>query len=1371
MNTTYTMALRFLEGLGRVSAQGAVLICMVLLAQWMFRRWLTPHWRCALWLLVVGRLILPVSLPTRVSVFNFTPAARGASSGVANASGLPSTEAPDQSFVSSAPAPAPSYIHGESSVSAPNAAERPDKTPERISSTKNAPVAGSAPVVTSSRRFSWSIAMFALWLIGAGMLAGHVLVSSIRVTRRVRKVPSVTDPAVLSVLEQCRVRMRVRTPLRLVEGASIHSPALHGVFRPRLLLPAGFTQTFSAAELHFIFLHELAHVKRRDVLVNWIVTVLQIVHWFNPLVWVGFMRWRADRELACDALALETAGEGRNQEYGRTILRLLERITHQAAAPGLVGIMEDKRQMKERIGMIAAFVPARRWSLLAVVLLGGLAVAGLTDAQDNAKGSRAGKPVEQTASAPSQPTQSVSSTAGLPKVSVTNGSSMKVLVLDAEHGQPLANAEILAPDFRAFFGGSSSPPRWTTDQNGVAMIRLGEVPSAHLQQQSWFSISVQCRGYAPRGLSWAADNKDVRPGMPSEVTVRLARGLTAGGVVRDEQGTPLRGVRVKIFGSGYWRGLRQEFPQFWADSVVTDSAGRWSIEDFPRDLDLIRIEIFRPDGSSQRFVQEGESDPREIGAPVRLADLRAGKAALVFRSGLRVRGRVLEPNGAPLSQVLIKTGYGMGNPKSAGETRTDAAGRFEFQHLSAGQLILTAYPTNFAITSLVVDVATNIPEVRLVVAPMRPLRVRVEDGRGQAVGGAKLGVEKYRSEAQALDFEATVDDNGAFIWSNAPVAPFALVAIGKLPFHEKMLITSEQRDVTFKLREGMDQEIIINGRVKNARTKAGVKLESVQYQTGDHEGFQWPGEVSEGGFQLKVPAARFRPGGSYPSFQLELRAKGYATLITPWRDFDLGDWDADFVMQPADDVRKVVLRPNGEPAARAKVWIQVNPYETVFCNGPDRYAGDRLSKEQADDAGAFVLPSVPEDLALVVTHVDGFLATTYGEVGRAREVRLQPWGTVRGRVLVDGQTKAGLYVMLQCLLWSPQMGWHLNYHASTARDGGFVFTNVPAGEYKLCRWLTPPGQTGRSITESHPMPITVKAGEVLEVQYGGGGRAVIGQAISDKVDQTVDWLSDDHLLVLKQPPAPAPVNIDQFATASAYRKAYDATFGTVKLQEARAARLYQLEFERDGSFRAEDVPPGTYDLRIRLTNPGQPGERQFATRAEDELGSLVREVIVPPGTTALDLGSLMVPIKDDPTLKRAARVSLEAQTLDGQPISLHQYQGKYTLIAFWASWSERSAEQFAEWNKLQNEWAREERIAFLSINLDDDAATARQASAALQPGWRLARLEGPPRTMVTEAFNVETLPALFLIDPDGRLVGRNLEGSRVRATVERALKK
>src|SRR5437867_2493795 len=68
------LASGFLQALGRLSAQAAVLVLLVLLTQWMFCRWLTPSWRCALWLLVVGRLLLPVSLPTRVSVFNLVPA-------------------------------------------------------------------------------------------------------------------------------------------------------------------------------------------------------------------------------------------------------------------------------------------------------------------------------------------------------------------------------------------------------------------------------------------------------------------------------------------------------------------------------------------------------------------------------------------------------------------------------------------------------------------------------------------------------------------------------------------------------------------------------------------------------------------------------------------------------------------------------------------------------------------------------------------------------------------------------------------------------------------------------------------------------------------------------------------------------------------------------------------------------------------------------------------------------------------------------------------------------------------------------------------------------------------------------------------------
>ena len=70
-------AAQFLSALGRTSMQAGVLVLVVLLAQWFFRRRLTPRWRCALWLLVMVRLMLPLSLASSTSIFNWLPAWNG----------------------------------------------------------------------------------------------------------------------------------------------------------------------------------------------------------------------------------------------------------------------------------------------------------------------------------------------------------------------------------------------------------------------------------------------------------------------------------------------------------------------------------------------------------------------------------------------------------------------------------------------------------------------------------------------------------------------------------------------------------------------------------------------------------------------------------------------------------------------------------------------------------------------------------------------------------------------------------------------------------------------------------------------------------------------------------------------------------------------------------------------------------------------------------------------------------------------------------------------------------------------------------------------------------------------------------------------
>jgi hypothetical protein len=159
--------------------------------------------------------------------------------------------------------------------------------------------------------------------------------------------------------------------------------------RPRLLLPPGFTRGFSLDELRFVFLHELGHVKRHDIILGWFVTALQILHWFNPLVWLAFARMRVDRELACDALALSHAENQENKPYGHTIVKLLERFGDSVRSPGLAGIVEDKHQMKERITMIAKFQKTNRAPVLAGFLYATLGILTLTDAQPGGKSSDA----------------------------------------------------------------------------------------------------------------------------------------------------------------------------------------------------------------------------------------------------------------------------------------------------------------------------------------------------------------------------------------------------------------------------------------------------------------------------------------------------------------------------------------------------------------------------------------------------------------------------------------------------------------------------------------------------------------------------------------------------------------------------------------------------------------------------------------------------------------------------------------------------------------------------------------------------------------------------------------------------------------------
>jgi bla regulator protein BlaR1 len=133
--------------------------------------------------------------------------------------------------------------------------------------------------------------------------------------------------------------------IKLVQSGIAKVPMVVGHFKPVILLPLGLINGLSIAEVEAILAHELAHVKRRDYLVNLLQNLLEIVFFFNPAVlWMSKLI-RTEREHCCDDLALQCVGDKKN--YVNALLYCQEfQVNTPAYAMALTG---GKNQLLNRV--------------------------------------------------------------------------------------------------------------------------------------------------------------------------------------------------------------------------------------------------------------------------------------------------------------------------------------------------------------------------------------------------------------------------------------------------------------------------------------------------------------------------------------------------------------------------------------------------------------------------------------------------------------------------------------------------------------------------------------------------------------------------------------------------------------------------------------------------------------------------------------------------------------------------------------------------------------------------------------------------------------------------------------------------------------
>lgn len=411
----------------RNSTGAAVVALLVLAVQWMLGNRISARWRHNLWLLVMVRLVLPPPAAVRVPAIPHLALLRplvrhfhgpvAAKSTAQNLAVTPAPHAPtagapeaqrlwdvmpaartDPLIVSTVPASTPTRLLGQLAAEdvypehvdvlpvRQNSAAPGKPWPARVRSIRHAGKARFDPAPTRpSQQIPWARIATFTWCTVALTLLMKTLLGTVRIALAVRRLRPVHDPALVELLKDCCRLLNLAAAPALLEGPAESGPALVGFWRPKLLLPRCVTAQFTWREVRHVMLHELTHLKRRDILVNYFASLVQAVHWFNPLVWLAAARMRTEREMACDEAVLAYAPWREGRAYGSTIVKLLELLSRGAVPAGAMGAVGHKALMHRRIAMIARFDGSRRhWSasgLLLSAAVTGAALAGAVRAQ------------------------------------------------------------------------------------------------------------------------------------------------------------------------------------------------------------------------------------------------------------------------------------------------------------------------------------------------------------------------------------------------------------------------------------------------------------------------------------------------------------------------------------------------------------------------------------------------------------------------------------------------------------------------------------------------------------------------------------------------------------------------------------------------------------------------------------------------------------------------------------------------------------------------------------------------------------------------------------------------------------------------------
>ena len=317
----------------QMSFSGAAFIIAVVIIRAVAINKLPKKTFLVLWELVMLRLLIPFSIPSMFSVYTLVTHR------------ISSTALPEVGSDYTIPTMQVLFV-------TPQGAEQP-------------------PADSLSSASIW----FIIWCAGTILTALLFVISYLRCLIEFRTALPVHN----HYIEKWLAQRPLKRPILVRQTDRISAPLTYGIFRPVILMPKK-TDWKNEKQLQYVLSHEYVHIYRYDTVTKLIATLALCIHWFNPFVWVMYILFNRDIELACDESVIRQFGEKSKSAYSLMLINM------EATKSGLLPFCNNfsKNAIEERI---TAVMKIKKTSLLAICIAAILIVGVTTTFATSAAGS------------------------------------------------------------------------------------------------------------------------------------------------------------------------------------------------------------------------------------------------------------------------------------------------------------------------------------------------------------------------------------------------------------------------------------------------------------------------------------------------------------------------------------------------------------------------------------------------------------------------------------------------------------------------------------------------------------------------------------------------------------------------------------------------------------------------------------------------------------------------------------------------------------------------------------------------------------------------------------------------------------------------